>query len=61
MTPPMLSRVRKGALAGLGVAILALGVGLVRALLAILGGEAFDLMRGQLDDRAEKESTQCES
>jgi hypothetical protein len=43
MTPPLLSRVRNGALAGLGVAILALGVGLVRALFAILGGQAFDL------------------
>jgi hypothetical protein len=40
---PRLSRVRNGALAGLGIAILALGVGAVRALFVILGGQTPDL------------------
>jgi hypothetical protein len=40
---PRLLRVRNGALAGLAIAILALGVGLVRALFAILGGQTVDL------------------
>ena len=40
---PRLLRVRNGALAGLATAILALGVGLVRALLAILGGQTVGL------------------
>ena len=40
---PRLSRVRNGALAGLGIAILALGVGLLRALFVILGGQTVAL------------------
>jgi hypothetical protein len=40
---PRLLRVRNGVLAGLATAVLALGVSLFRALLAILGGQTFSL------------------